>query len=187
MKRINSRQGLLLIFGVGVLVGTILTNLLSDRCFSVLSGLVTDMRKMLETFSGYQKEYFFYLLKARAFTILVLWASLFSVHCAEVFCAAAGWYGICVGAVISGAVLIGGVGGIIVVPAMLLPQYVFYWLIFDQLLVKMEQQNYGRKKHAIRWAEELNTLPVIGVLFLMGTLSEAYLNPILLRWVLTMV
>ena len=186
MRRIDSRQGLLLIFSVGVLVGTILTNLFSKSSFSILSDLMTDICKMLDTFSGHQKEYFFYLLKARAFTILVLWASLFSAHAAEVFCAAAGWYGVCVGAVISGVVLIGGTGGILAIPAMIFPQYIFYGLIFDRLLVRMEQPYSGRQKRGIRWTEEINTLPIVGVLFLMGTLSEAYLNPILLRWVLTM-
>lgn len=183
MRRIGNRRLLLLIFCAGVLAGTLLANLLPDHYLPTLMELTVDIRELLEGFSGRQSDYFLYLLKIRAFPILVLWASLFSAHGAEVFCVAAAWYGTCAGAVISGTVLLYGAGGILLFLTMIFPQYIFYGLIFLHLLAKLERNSLGRQTHTVQLSEEVNSLLVMAVLFLMGTLLEAYLNPILLRMI----
>jgi len=183
VRRSSGGRWLLLIFCAGVFGGTLLANLLPARYLPVLSGMTVDIGELLKGFSGRQKEYFVYLLKIRAFPILVLWASLFTGHGAEVFCVATLWYGVCSGAVISGAVLLFGAGGILLFLTMIFPQYLFYGMIFVYLFAKLERNRIGRQGKTVQLSEEVNVLLVITVLFLMGTLLEAYLNPILLRMI----
>lgn len=181
MKRVSGRRLILWIFCIGVLGGTLLANLLSGSYLSVLSDLVTAVSDLLEGFSGKDSGYFMYLLKLRGLPVLVLCCCLFTAYGNEALCVASAWYGFCTGAVISGAVLLWGAGGVLVFLAMIFPQYIFYVLIFLQLLTGYERVRTMRTTRAAQLSEEVSDFLLMAVLFLIGVLLEAYLNPILLK------
>lgn len=187
MKRVSGRRLILWIFCIGVLGGTLLANLFSRSYLAVLSELVTEVCELLEGFSGKDSGYFIYLLKLRGLPLLVLWCCLFTPYGAEAFCVAAAWYGLCTGAVISGAVLLWGAGGVLMFLAMILPQYIFYILIFLQLIIGYERVRSVRATRTVQLSEEISDFLLMAVLFLIGVLLEAYLNPILLRMAVILV
>lgn len=187
MKRVDSRRLMLWIFCAGVLGGTLLANLLSGSYLSVLSELVTEVSELLEGFSGKDSGYFIYLLKLRGIPLLVLWCCLFTAYGTEAFCVASAWYGLCTGAVISGAVLLWGAGGVLVFLAMIFPQYIFYGVIFLLLVTGYERIRSMRATRTVQLSEEISEFLLMAVLFLIGLLLEAYLNPILLRMAVILV
>ena len=187
MRQPKVRRLLFILFGLGVLIGTLLANLFADRYLSTLAGIVREISESLTHFAGQANGYFSYLLKIRLLPLLILWGSLFTGYGLECFCVVSVWYGLCTGAVISGAVLLYGVGGIWVFLAMIFPQYLVYSLIFFHLSAKFERSILSGVARSLQLSEEVSTVLLIAVLFLLGILLEAYLNPILLKFAIIMV
>lgn len=187
MKRISGRQMILLAFCGGVLLGTLLANLLPQLYLPAAAKLLAALGDMLKGPSDIFAGYFRYLLRIRLVPLLVLWFCLFGPYGAECLCVAGLWYGVCAGAVISGAVLIYGIGGILIFLAAILPHYILYVLIFLQLIARYERKIRARRGQALQVSDEVSFLLVIAVLFLLGILLEAYLSPIILRLVALMV
>ncbi len=190
MRQLEGRHLMLILFGLGVLFGTVLANLLAGRYLPTLAELAKDVGECLNGFAGQANGYFSYLIKIRVLPLLILWASLFTAYSMECFCLVSVWYGLCTGAVISGAVLLYGAGGIWLFLAMIFPQYIAYGLIFLHLSAKCERSaltRSARSVRAVQLSEELSTVLLVAVLFLLGVLLETYLNPILLRMAIIMV
>lgn len=164
-------------------MGTLLANLLPALYFPAAAELLKELQTALNAPGAARSGYFGYLLRIRLFPLLAVWFCLFGPYGAECLCVVALWYGICAGATLSGAVLICQMGGILIFFAAILPQYIFYTLIFLQLLAKQERRKNARYGQAVRLSDELSFLLVTAVLLLMGVLLEAYLNPIILRLV----
>ena len=183
LKKITERQLILYVFCGGVLLGTLLANLLPTLYLPTASGLLEELKRLLNGSSVAYAGYFGYLLRVRLVPILVIWICLFGPYGAECLCLAALWYGFCAGAVLSGAVLLYGIGGLLLFLAAILPQYVFYVLIFLQLVSKYDLKSRVRHGQAFSLSQEIGFLLVAAVLFLTGVLLEAYLNPIILRMV----
>jgi hypothetical protein len=175
------RRLLLILFGLGVLVGTLFANLFADRYLPTLAKIAREISDLLAHFAGQANGYFSYLLKVRVIPLLILWGSLFTGYSLECFGVVSAWYGLCTGAVISGAVLLYGAGGIWVFLAMIFPQYLVYGLIFLHLFAKCERGISIGSGRTMQLPEEVSTALLIAVLFLLGILLEAYLNPILLK------
>lgn len=183
LKKITERQLILYVFCGGVLLGTLLANLLPGLYLPAASELLTELGELLKGSSDGYPGYFGYLLRVRLIPILTVWLSLFSPYGLECLCVAALWYGLCAGAVLSGAVLIYGIAGLLLFLAAIFPQYIFYILIFLQLITKYELRLRTRHGRALQLSDEIGFLLVAAVLFLAGVLLEAYLNPVILRLV----
>ena len=70
---------------------------------------------------------------------------------------------------------------------MIFPQYLVYGLIFLHLFAKCERGISIGAGRTLQLSEEVSTALLIAVLFLLGILLEAYLNPILLKLAIIMV
>ncbi len=187
MRQPKVRRLLLILFGLGVLVGTLFANLFADRYLPTLAKIAREIGDLLAHFAGQANGYFSYLLKIRVIPLLILWGSLFTGYSLECFGVVSVWYGLCTGAVISGAVLLYGAGGIFVFLAMIFPQYLVYGLIFFHLSAKYERSVLVGSGRSMQLSEEVSTALLIALLFLLGILLEAYLNPILLKLAIIMV
>lgn len=181
LKKITERQLILYVFCGGVLMGTLLANLLPKLYLPAAAELLDALDGILNGASAAYRGYFGYLMRVRLLPVLAIWICLFSPYGVEGLCVAALWYGLCSGAVLSGAVLIYGIGGLLLFLAAIFPQYIFYILIFLQMINKYELKARTRHGQALKLSEEIGFLLVIAVLFLAGVLLEAYLNPIILR------
>ena len=181
MKRITGRQWILAIFCGGVLFGTLLANLVPKLYLPTAAELLGELATLLEGPTSAYSGYFRYLLGIRLIPILVIWICLLTPYGGEGLCVAALWYGICCGAVISGAVLLYGIAGVLLFLTAVFPQYVFYVLIYMQLIAKHELRKNRRHGQPWSFSEEVGFLLVITVLFLAGVLLETYLNPLMLR------
>ena len=113
LKKITERQLVLYVFCGGVLIGTLLANLLPGLYLPAASELLEELGELLNDSSAAYPGYFGYLLKVRLLPILALWICQFSPYGAECLCVAALWYGVCAGAVLSGAVLLYGIAGLL--------------------------------------------------------------------------
>ena len=181
MKKITERQLILYVFCGGVLIVTLLANLLPNLYLPAASELMSELSELLNGSSENYSGYFGYLLRVRLLPVLAIWLCLFSPYGVEGLCVAALWYGLCAGAVLSGAVLFYGIAGLLLFLAAVFPQYIFYLLVFLQLITKYELRIRTRHGRALQLSDEVGFLLVAAVLFLAGVLLEAYLNPIILR------
>ncbi|MBQ8813238.1 MAG: hypothetical protein IJZ85_01900 [Lachnospiraceae bacterium] len=181
MKKVTERQLILYVFCGGVLLGTVLANVLPKLYLPAAAELLDELDGILRGPSAAYRGYFGYLMRVRLLPMLVIWLCLFGAYGAEGLCLSALWYGLCCGAVLSGAVLIYGIGGLFLFLAAIFPQYICYFLIFMQLINKFELKSRTRHGQALKLSEEIGFLLVIAVLFLAGVLLETYLNPIILR------
>ena len=187
MRKITERQLILFVFCGGVLLGTLLANLFPKLYLPTVTELLQDLSELLNGSSAAYSGYFRYLLGVRLISILAVWLCSLTSYGAEGFCVASLWCGLCVGSVLSGAVLLYGIGGVLLFLAAVFPQYIFYALIFLQMIVRHEIRAKQRHGHASKVSEEIGFLLVIAVLFLAGVLLEAYLNPLILRLVFLVV
>ena len=187
MKRIKERQLILAVFCGGVLLGTLLANLMPKLYLPTAADLLGELDALLKGTASAYSGYFGYLLGIRLVPIAVLWICLLTPYGGEGLCVAALWYGVCCGAVISGAVLLYGIGGLLLFLTAIFPQYVFYVMIFLQMIAKHELRKNSRHGQAVILSGEIGFLLVVAVLFLAGVLLETYLNPLLLRLAFLMV
>lgn len=187
MRRITERQLIFAVFCGGVLLGTLLANLMPKLYLPIAADLLGELDILLKGTSSAYSGYFGYLLGVRLVPVVVLWICLLTPYGGEGLCVAAFWYGGCCGAVVSGAVLIYGIGGLLLFLASVFPQYMLYVLIFLQLIAKYELKKNSRHGQAWLLSGEIGFLLLVAVLFLAGVLLEAYLNPLILRLAFLMV
>lgn len=181
MRRITARQSILFVFCGGVLLGTLLANLLPKLYLPAAMELLSELEELLQGPTAAYSGYFGYLMKVRLLPGLALWFCLFGPYGVECLCVAGLWYGVCAGAVLSGAVLLYGISGLLLFLAAILPHYAFYVLIFLQLITKYEAKRGLKRGQALQLSDEIGFLLVTALLFLTGVLLEAYLSPIILR------
>jgi stage II sporulation protein M len=115
-----------------------------------------------------------YVIRARLRDFFILCLVGFTVFCRPVLLIYLLFLGICAGTLISAAVMHFGFMGLILYMVSVLPQYLFYGIALY----------FTYKILYIRTAKMKNICLVLGiamVLILLGTYTEAYLNPSMLK------
>lgn len=170
-------------FAVGLLVGTVLTNVLQV-------GLVQGVwNYQLSLATVRPLDLFFYIWKQRLVSMLVLWLLSFTVFCYPVIYGYAAYYGFSVSVIISALTIEQGIKSIFLYGAMCFPQMLIYlpvWILFIQKCM-IEYEKSRPAEIAKKTSEKSQTLHwcLAFLLFLavytVGIMLEAFVNP----WVIT--
>ena len=172
----NRGQLLLLFIAVGFLVGIIYQNVVSgNQMISTDLFLQSNLERFLHTDVVVEK-YLWYVLKER----ILLLGLIFILGCLKwkkfVVTLCLGLAGFVMGVLTVSAVLQLGMKGILFCMAGLLPQGIFYGIVCSVLFV------YWYWFPARQW-NHVKTIFVI-IMFLVGVIVEAYVNPLLVKWVI---
>lgn len=121
-----------------------------------------------------------YIFKTRFRDYIVLAVLSFTNLSRVAVCVYAAYFGMALGSMISFAVMYYGLAGILVYIASIVPQYMLYIYAYV-LLYKMVHNNTNCG--CINTKKSILTVIVAGTTVFMGTYLEARVNPMLMRWV----
>lgn len=167
-------------FGLGLLAGTVITNLLK---VSFIQG-IWDYQISLGAIDSW--ELFFYIWQKRSVVLLVLWLLSFTIFCYPVIYGYAAYYGFSVSVVISVLTMEQGIKSIFLYFGMCFPQMLIYvpvWIAFVYLCMKengkMRQiDHWGKQKRNVIKVMKWGTVLLAAfLLFTVGAALEAFLNP----------
>lgn len=178
----------LALFLAGGIVGFWILNLQAGeepRGSQVLSDYLIQQYKYMDLDTG---RLFYYILEQRILWPLLLWGlglTGVGILAAAAWC---GWLGILGGVLIGIGAARFGFGAIPFCICALLPQGLFYLPAWTLLLRGiLQRHSRGEKKHfSLRTADWRygGILLVSGALFLLGILTESYINPLLMKQIL---
>lgn len=197
IKNYRLRDGklpVITIFAAGVLAGIIFMNLGKS--------ILLESTGLLDEYALYQMKYmtvdgkalFYYVLKER-FAGLLLLAIMSTTYLGLVVCAGVTfWYGMCAGMFLATSVIRYGLKGLLLVVVGIFPQYLIYvpamlWmLLWCQSLYQIIylDKTYGAKRPDVSFLyPRLLRLAGIFGLFTLGCVLESFLNPALMKGLLS--
>lgn len=172
----NKNQFLAILLAGGFLIGILYTNMISSRY--VTTGCIFD-ENFLKQYSQTEiivEEYLWYILQARLLPLGLLcvmgcmkWKKILAAGCIA-------WTGFSGGVIAVSSVISFGIKGILFCIAGMIPQILFYGLAYVILLWYFYTYPNGR------W--NLKKTTVVVVAMAVGMISEAYLNPMLIKAVI---
>ena len=174
----NKGQLLIIFLAVGFFIGIIYENVISrgNVMFSELF-LRSNLERYLQT-NVIGEKYLWYVVKARVIllaTICILgccrWKKFFVILCL-IMC------GFFAGMMSVASVMQIGIMGILLCMAAIFPQGFFYVMGYSMLIL------YWFRYPEIRWNRA--KLLFVGIMFLSGIVLEAYVNPILVKFIIKM-
>ncbi len=172
----NKNQLLILLLAVGFLIGIIYENIIS-RNSPVLSDVFrrSNLEQYLQT-DIVSEKYFWYVAKARILLLAIIfglslfkWKKLFvglSMTCCGFF----------VGSVAVASIMQLGMKGILVCIAAVFPQGLFYVMAYGMLFM------YWFHYPESRWNR--TKMMFVILMFLVGIVVEAYLNPVVIKLII---
>lgn len=178
--RLNKNKGQLLILflAVGFLIGIIYENVVA-RESALLSELFlrSNLERYLHT-NVIGEKYLWYVIKARTLLLVIIcvlacfrWKKLLVILCMSMC-------GFFAGIMSVTAVIQLGIKGILLCIAGILPQGIFYVMVYSMLFV------YWFRYPESRWNK--TKLLFVVIMFLAGIILEAYVNPTLVKLVIKM-
>lgn len=182
----------LLVLGTGFLLGLVFFYFVGKQLIEDSGLLSQEYIEPLKEFSMNQKGYLLYVLGIRIKQFLfVLFCSL-SIWAGFAFYAVLGWSGFQLGILAYAAMYQHGMKGLFYCIFMILPQGIFYFLAFVKVMNKklVSDKKYYHKNSNItnnatmRIGENAKMFFVIVLLLCLGILSESYINPWLMKWIL---
>lgn len=179
MRRLNGKRVLLCTFLAGLFGGVLYANLIADS-YLTANGIFSSF--YLAQFSSIfvdKTEFLFYLLKIRVIPagILLLAGGLGIRKLASVLYFL--WYGFLAGILLVTSIIQLGVQGIIVSLFALFPQMIFYILAYAVMVWAL----YAWPQ--VKWSPSKTVFVVL--MLSVGILTEVYVNPVLLKWYLSVV
>lgn len=175
-------------FGMGLFVGTIVTNLLKMGSIQEL------MNYRISLWMIDRKELFFYIWQQRIVSLLIIWLMSFTIFCKPVIYGYSSYYGFVVGSMISVLTMDFGIKSIFMYIGLIFPQGIIYiatWLVLlaralDENHKFQEVDAYGRKKsykpQLIRWG---TIFLILVAVFSLGVGMETFINPWIVSKVLS--
>lgn len=176
--RMNKSKGQLLIIfiAVGFFIGILYQNIVSTSSIIPADVFVkSNLQRYLQT-DVITEKYLWYVIKERVMLLAIIcilsctkWKKLLVV-------ATLGVSGFLGGVLTVSAVLRFGIKGILLCLMGVFPQMIFYGMAYFMLFI------YWFRFPERRWNH--TKLIFVIVMFLMGIILEAYVNPILVKWVI---
>lgn len=174
----GNSQLLVLILAVGFFIGIIYENLISKNgAITVELFRKSNLERYLQT-KIIAEEYLWYVVKSRVLMLGILcilscvkWKKILVVLCV-------GMLGVISGILAVSAVLQLGMKGILLCMAGILPQGIFYGMVYGMLLI------YWFRHPERQWNRAKTVFVVL--MFLVGMLLEAYVNPVIVKGIIRM-
>lgn len=173
----NKEIVLVSLFFAGVILGTAATFLLQSIVgvdMKIYHSNIKQQIRLITDFWGL----FFFILQDRFWELAACILLSMTVIAYPVFCVLCGYSGFCMACMIATATMVYGVRGIAAFLAVILPHYFFYGIGVVLLML----QSCQRQQLPLRYA--LQSYLIIGGIFFIGVLSEAWCNPWLLQKIL---
>lgn len=170
---------LIVMLAVGFLVGIIYENIVSGKDETLIRMFQSEQLQLFGELQIDSYTYLLYILKKRIVPLLVI-VLLWSFKWRKPFVLiAVSWCGLLFGRMIVAAMISQGIRGVLICLAILFPQTIFYALVYIILVVHL----YSDKR---RWWNKGKTAAV-AAFFLLGVLTEVYINPMILEMIINFV
>ena len=182
----------LLVFGTGFLFGLVFFHFAGKQLIEDSGLLSQEYIEPLKGFSMNQNGYLLYIAGIRIKQFLfVLFCSL-SIWAGCFLYVVLGWSGFQLGILAYAAMYQHGMRGMFYCIFMFIPQGLFYFLAFIQIMnskLGSDKKYYHKdinitSNRAMRIGENVKTFFAILLLLCLGILSESYINPWLMKWIL---
>lgn len=170
-------DGRLLVFLTGFFLGLVFFYFAGKQLIEESGFLSEETIEALKGFRMEEKGYLFYIMGIRIKQLLFLVFCTLSAWAGVLLYALLGWSGFTLGIFVFGAVYRYGIKGSFYCIFMLLPQGIFYLLLLLHLLNKKTQS--GK-----RYYYKLKDILFVLAMACCGILSECYINPWLMKWLL---
>ena len=182
----------ILVFGTGFLLGLVFFCFAGKKIIENLGILSQTDIERLKSFSMNEKGYFIYIVGIRIKQFLFILFGSFSIWAGGFLYAVLGWSGFQLGILIYAAMYQYGMKGLFYCVFMLMPQGIFYYLAFVQVMNKKlgsDKKYYHKninitKNRVMNISENVKMFLTILVLLCLGILSESYINPWFMKWIL---
>lgn len=182
----------ILVFGTGFLLGLVFFYFAGKQLIADSGLLSKEYIEPLKNFTMNQNGYLLYIAGLRIKQFLFVLFCTLSVWAGCFLYAILGWGGFQLGILFYAAMYQYGMRGAFYCVFMLLPHGIFYFLAFVQLLNKKleSDKKYYHKNinisssKAMRICENLKVVFAVLLLLCLGILSESYINPWLMKWIL---
>lgn len=181
-----------LVFGTGFLFGLVFFYFAGKKIIESAGILSQADIEKLKSFSLNEKGYFIYVagIRIRQFLFIVFgslsaWAGCFLYM-------ALGWCGFQLGILSYAAMYQYGMRGMFYCIFMLMPHSIFYFLAFAKVMnraMENDKKYYHKninitKKRTMNMSENVKAIVTIFLLLCLGILSESYINPWFMKWIL---
>ena len=182
----------LLVFGTGFLLGLVFFYFVGKQLIEDSGVFSQGDIEPLKNFSMNESGYLIYIAGIRIKQFLFVMFCSLSIWSGCFLYTALGWSGFQLGILAYAAMYQHGVRGMFYCIFMLMPQGIFYFLAFGQVMNKKfgsDKKYYHKninitKNKAMNIGENVKTFLNIMVLLCLGILSESYINPWLMKWIL---
>ncbi len=182
MYNIEKRYiGEIIIFIAGIIIGTILANVEGKNYLERIGILAPYFKNEFLSLGINRINLLIHISVIRIVIILIITGfgfTIFNKICIDIFLL---YYGFCHGFLLSIAFMMLGIMGLPFYIVTLLPHYVFY--IFGIILLIIVNTN--RKEISLK--HKLQTFTIIFLAIIGGILTETYINPLLLRYILILI
>lgn len=182
----------ILVFGTGFLLGLVFFYFAGKELITDSGLFSKESIEPLKAFSMNQKGYFIYIAGLRIKQFLFVVFCALSVWAGCFLYLVLGWGGFELGILFYAAMYQYGMRGMFYCMFMLLPHGIFYFLAFVQLMnrkLESDKKYYHKNininsSKAMRICENLKLVFGMLLLLCLGILSESYINPWLMKWIL---
>ena len=182
----------ILVFMTGFFLGLVFFYFTGKQLINDSELLSQEYMETLKNFTINQREYLFYIVEIRMKQILFVLLCSLSIWACCCLYALLGFAGFQLGILFFAAMYQYGMLGLFYCIFMLLPHGIFYYLAFVQVLSrKMENSRNNPLKNmgmpcnkARKIVENLKMILFVCVQLGLGILSESYINPWLMKWIL---
>lgn len=181
-----------LVFGTGFLLGLVFFYFAGKQLIEDTGVFSQANIESLKNFSMDESGYLLYIAGIRIEQCMfVLFCSL-SIWAGGVLYTALGWCGFQLGILVYIAMYQYGMRGLFYCIFMLMPQGIFYYLAFVQVMNKKfesDKKYYHKninitRKRETNISENVKVFLITLLLLCLGILSESYINPWLMKWIL---
>ena len=191
-KKGTTPDSRILVFMTGFFLGLVFFYFAGKQLIEDTGLLSMDYIEPLKDFSINNKGYLLYILGIRTKQFLFLIFCTLSIWAGCFLYAVLGWSGFQLGVIFFAAMYQYGMRGVFYCIFMIIPHGIFYFLVFVKLLngkLENDKKYYHKKvdiidNRARKVYESIKAYFVILLLLCLGILSECYINPWLMKWIL---
>ena len=181
-----------LVFGTGFLLGLVFFYFAGKKMIENLGILSQTDIESFKSFSMNEKGYFIYIAGIRIKQFLFILFGSLSIWAGGFLYTVLGWSGFQLGILVYAAMYQYGVKGLFYCIFMLMPQGIFYYLAFVRAMnrkLESDKKYYHKninitKNKVMNISKNVKTFLTIFLLLCLGILSESYINPWFMKWIL---
>lgn len=176
---ISKKQGILLIYFIGLILGTLFFNICNGSYIEEMGILKNSFIDKFTSISFSNTELFWYIFSKRFKTFFIIWVLQITALGLTSLFFYSGYYGFSSGLLVSLFTMAYGFKGIFYFVSYLFPHYLFYLIIWIIILRKK-----GNPRKNTNVFEFVFSFFLLLILLIIGVIMESFLNTAILKTIL---